>query len=100
MTRFITILIASCAVAACSGYGGAALAGPHAADARNACRDIGLSPTTIQYVDCVGSLEQTAAEVDAQARADRASAECLRQELAPGTAAFANCVLDRTTANP
>lgn len=99
MSRILTLLIASCAVAACSSFG-PALAGPHAVEARNACQKIGLDQNNIEYFDCVGSLEQTAAQVDAQARADKAGAECLRTKLQPGTAAYANCVLDRTIVNP
>lgn len=99
MSRFMAIVVATCAVAACSGHA-PAIAGPHAVDARNACHNIGLGPNDSEYFDCVGSLEQTAAQLDAQARADQAGAECSRQKLQPGTAAFAHCVLDRTTANP
>lgn len=98
--RFMTILVACCAVAACSGYGGAAIAGPHTAEAQHACQKIGLHPNNVEYFNCVQSLEQTAAEVDGQARAEQASAACLNDKLSPGSAAFANCVLDRVGVVP
>jgi hypothetical protein len=95
MSRFVFLVAAGCAIAACSPAGAQGLSGPHAAQARQACASVGFNTSEAPFAYCVMSLEQTAAEADQTAMTEEARQACIGTGQKPGTPAFANCVLDR-----
>jgi hypothetical protein len=61
---------------------------------------MGLAPTSLAYDDCVRSLNQTLASVDAQQATERGRSLCINRGLAPGSQDFAVCVVKAEQAAP
>jgi hypothetical protein len=65
-----------------------------------ACESImGLTPDTIEYDECVGSLLQSVAGADEVAALQKDRAACAQEGLRPETADFGLCIVDRAVAN-
>lgn len=72
-----------------------AAANPYAARIARACESMGLNPSEAPYAFCEMSLEDSSAAITS-AQADAvARRACARSGLRIGSAALANCVLDR-----
>jgi hypothetical protein len=64
-----------------------------------ACESImGLTPDTVDYDECVGSLLQSVAGADEIAALQKDRAACAQEGLKPETADFGLCVVDRDDA--
>ncbi len=90
MFKALPLMTLALAIGACTAAGAA----QPPASVANACAAMGLNPTELQYEDCTITLGRSVAAAQQAASVQQSRAVCSQQGLQPGTATFANCVLD------